>query len=111
MTINELVQEAFEMAKAKGWHDQPRTPLEIHSLIHSEVSEATEAVRDGLPPFTATLTDGKVLTKPEGELVELADVIIRIADYCGSQGWDLSVAIETKMAYNGTRPYRHGKVL
>lgn len=49
--------------------------------------------------------------KPEGELVELADAMIRIFDYCGSKGWDLEEAIRLKMEYNATRPYRHGNKL
>jgi hypothetical protein len=31
-----------------------------------------------------------------------------LADYCGREGWDLDSAIEKKMEYNNTRPYRHG---
>jgi hypothetical protein len=46
--------------------------------------------------------------KPEGELVELADAVIRIADYCESKGWDLEKALQLKMNYNDTRPFRHG---
>lgn len=48
------------------------------------------------------------IAKPEGELIELADAVIRIADWCGKNGWDLEAAINTKMAYNATRGHRHG---
>lgn len=50
----------------------------------------------------------RTILKPEGELIELADTVIRILDYCGSKGWDLEAAINTKFAYNQTRSYRHG---
>ena len=47
--------------------------------------------------------------KPEGVAVELADAVIRIADLCGYLGIDLDAVISEKMAYNETRPFKHGK--
>lgn len=47
--------------------------------------------------------------KPEGVAVELADAVIRIADLCGYLGIDLDTVISEKMAYNETRPFKHGK--
>lgn len=123
ITIKQLMQRAYEAAAQKGWHDRLRSPLEFHALIHSEISEATEAVREGLPPFVQkqmlktplryedlTVAGELVQTtfKPEGEVVELADAIIRIADYCESLGYDLEGAIEAKLKFNETRGYRHG---
>lgn len=105
MKINELVEQAHAMAKSKGWHERKYTPLEIHMLVVSEVAEATEAVRKADPPIY--LDDAG---KPEGEAVELADAIIRIADYFGLMGWDLEGVIQKKMAFNANRPTRHGKV-
>lgn len=72
------------------------------ALVHSEVSEALEAVRDG--KFTAYTKDGK----PEGMVVELADTMIRIMHLAGLLGLDLEDAVEMKMAANQKRPYRHG---
>lgn len=46
--------------------------------------------------------------KPEGIPIELADVIIRVLDYCGYAGIDIDAAISQKHEYNKTRPYRHG---
>lgn len=96
LTVDELVREAHGTAIDKGWHIYPRTALEIHALIHSEIAEATEAARVG---------------KVDLQLEELADAIIRIADYCGAKQWDLTQALEIKMAYNRTRPFRHGNKL
>lgn len=48
-------------------------------------------------------------SKPEGVAVELADAVIRIADLCGYLGIDLDAVISEKMAYNETRPFKHGK--
>ena len=102
MEINELVKQMHETSKEKGWYDKPRSALEIHALIHSEVAEATEEVRKGNP--ASYIKDGK----PEGELIELADAVIRIFDWCGFNNWDLEEALRIKMEYNRTRPYRHG---
>jgi NTP pyrophosphatase (non-canonical NTP hydrolase) len=94
MTIDELVREAHGNAIDKGWWIYPRTDLEIHALIHSEVAEATESVRAGMTPHH--------------HLEELADVIIRIADFCGQKQWDLAEALALKMATNRLRVFRHG---
>lgn len=40
---------------------------------------------------------------------ELADLVIRIADYSGRFGIDLGGAVLAKMRYNATRPHMHGK--
>lgn len=102
MSINDYVKEAHENAKEKGWHDTLRTALEIHALIHSEISEALEEVRKGSEPFY--IENGK----PEGEAIELVDAVIRIMDYFAYNKWDLERLLKIKMEYNKTRPNRHG---
>lgn len=105
MNISELQEKAHAMAKEKGWYDNgPRPIPELLCLIHSEVSEALEAYRDGMPATVIDCDSGK----PEGIPAELADVVIRIADMCGAYGIDLEAAIIRKMDYNATRPHRHG---
>ncbi len=52
--------------------------------------------------------DGTEDKKPEGIPIELANLLIRIFDTCGTYGINLSEALRMKMAYNKTRPYRHG---
>lgn len=101
-TVNGLVKEVHEIAKSKGWYDGvPRSPLETHALIVSEVAEAIEEARTDNPPM---YFNG---AKPEGEAVELVDAVIRIMDYFGYRGWDMEQVIEAKMEYNETRSYRH----
>jgi len=108
MTIETLVGESNQTAKSKGWWDDPdRNIGEILALIHSEVSEALEVYRlKGKDSLKENWLDEK--GKPEGFTVELADVVIRIADLCGELGLDLESALTTKLSYNQSRPYRHG---
>ena len=72
------------------------------------LSEALEAYRNGLEISETYEFSEMYSTKLEGIPIELADVIIRIADLCGHYGIDLESAIEEKMEYNKTRSYRHG---
>lgn len=104
-TISELQTQVHQLAKEKGWYDgTPPSSLERLALVHSEISEAVEEVRKGTEPIYTNPGS----EKPEGELIELADAVIRIMDYCGSKGWSLEGAILLKHEFNKTRPYRHG---
>ncbi|WP_317380446.1 hypothetical protein [uncultured Intestinimonas sp.] len=100
--LNELAKEAHQIAKEHGWWDQEPTFGDLVALMHSELSEALEEYRAGRPMVWHKED------KPEGISVELADCIIRILDWAGKEGVDLDAVIREKMAYNRTRPYRHG---
>lgn len=91
--ITELVEAAYENAVEHGWWEEGREDGTLIALMHSELSEALEALRKG---DEANLAE------------ELADVVIRIMDYCGHRGIDLENAILVKMAINKNRPYKHG---
>lgn len=117
--INKLAVEVYENNKAQGFWDDGLHLLETAessdiedvinhmlvaqriALIHSELSEALEADRKNL-------NDDK-LTHRKGLEVELADALIRILDMAGGLEMDLGGAIEEKLAYNKTRPFKHGK--
>lgn len=105
MTIEELIDQSWTTANEKGWHSQPRQLPEILMLIVSELAEALEEYRIGRPP-------NEVLTDSTGKLhgipIELADAIIRIADAAKELNINLPAALNAKLAYNKSRPYRHG---
>jgi NTP pyrophosphatase (non-canonical NTP hydrolase) len=108
-TLKELQQQAHTTARAKGWWDKVKS-VESHlpvalCLIHSEVSEALESHRRGEPLLWHNTARNN---KPEGVAAELADVVIRCMDVSAALGINLQAVVESKMAYNETRAYRHG---
>jgi len=104
MRLNSFMRAVHKTAREKGWYESQRTALEMHALFHSEIGEATECVRKGEEHYWEDPKTGK----PEGEAVELADCVIRIADYFAAKGWNFGVILRKKMEYNTKRSYRHG---
>ena len=122
--LNAMIPAIHQNAVDHGWWEGDRSFCEIYSLFHSELSEALEEYRNGEPVIycnqrggdwcpnccgdaCAIVTEmscvacfaqrrdaGKVPNKPEGVIVELADVVIRILDYLGSEGRSLKVIDE-----------------
>lgn len=125
-TLDDLTQEVYKTAVDKGWWDNPRTMTELLMLVVTECAEGVEEVRNNHEPtevyFNGTAhsavsyprggsllfdRDG-VAIKPEGLPIELADIIIRVLDIAGHHHIDIEEAMTLKMAYNATRPHRHG---
>ncbi len=129
--IDTLCADAHANAKSKGWWDESddiRNLRNLHipdlrqaelvdeiadrlssrnlgeqiALMHAELSEALEwerkqpgAPSDHIPGFT-------------GLEEEFADVLIRIFDTSAQRKLRLGEAVLAKMAFNATRPHKHG---
>ena len=93
-TVKKFVEDSHRIAREKGWWVGKRNDGELIALMHSELSEALEAMR--------------ARARKEEIAEELADCCIRIFDFCGARNIDLQKAIREKMKKNALRPYRHG---
>jgi len=106
MTIKNIGKTAHEVNKNNGWDvfqpsdwpsklskDNIRFLCTHTALIHTEVAEATEAIRN---------------RDKENFIEELADTVIRIASIAHGLGVDLGPVIKKKIKKNSTRGLHHG---
>lgn len=161
LPISDLVHEAYQTAKDKGWHDpadeddvtvvETRQALCREGLRVWRICYIAEKIRKGQPPvlqdylrifneveYRLSASDVRLISdlmlvitevgeaiddviggrleervdekcKPIGLPSELADVVIRVAHICGHRKIDLAGAIQRKLKFNKTRPYKHGR--
>lgn len=107
ITIRQFQEDSHRIAREHGFWEQmdiiardhpDGIPIVLDSklmLITGEVAEAEDALRHDKG------------NEAVGE--ELADIMIRVADLAEWMGIDLTNAIQSKQAYNETRPHKHGK--
>jgi NTP pyrophosphatase (non-canonical NTP hydrolase) len=100
-TFGEISKRVHQVAIEHGWWVEDRSGGECIALMHSELSEALEAMRNDYPM-------SEKLSGVSAVAEELADTVIRIMDYAEHTGIDLASAILLKIAYNKNRLYRHG---
>lgn len=104
--LNLIAAACKRTAEEHGFTDA--TPGEDMALIHSEVSEALEDIRDGKPLNVMHYERKEPLNKPCGVPSEMADIIIRVLHFSAKHGIDIGQAVKEKMAYNDSRPFKHG---
>jgi NTP pyrophosphatase (non-canonical NTP hydrolase) len=102
MQISDLIKESHKTAISKGFWEKERNKGELIALMHSELSEALEALRHGNPPSEHI---------PEFTAIEeeFSDLLIRVCDMCGAFDLRLEEALEAKLLFNKGRERLHGK--
>jgi NTP pyrophosphatase (non-canonical NTP hydrolase) len=101
LVIRDFQREVHELAKEKGWwwnKSLTNITTEKLCLIHCEVSEAVEVLRQH---------HVDMVKKEFG--TELADIVIRVLDLAEFHNIDLGQILLEKHEYNKKRAIRHGK--
>ena len=94
--LNLKMQEVRALADGKGFSSNPERIWEMLALIHTEVSEATDAYKKGEP------------LEHIGE--ELTDAIIRILHLMSALDLDAEKLFQEKMKKNWDRPFKYNTV-
>ena len=126
MNLTELSKQIRFDNASKGF-DPTEGGLDRYLLLAiSEICEAQNEIRDGNeeneifydadPNRWYKKPENQYLSKinipgakPCGFPVEIADAIIRLLDICGKFDIDIEKVINEKLAYNRSRPPKHGR--
>lgn len=95
VALNSIATKLHNVAVDHGWWEYERNLGEILCLIHSEVSEALESLRNN---------EGQ-----ESFAEELADIIIRTLDLAARLNINIGYTVLRKNEINIDRPHKHGK--
>ncbi len=100
------VADAYNLATSKGFGHETEDLYVARAigLMHAELSELLECHRTN----PKDLCD-KSIPLMTCEEEEIADIFLRLANYCGVRGIDLGMAAKLKHEYNMTREHKHGK--
>lgn len=109
--LNDLAQQIHANAKAKGFYDEPRNTGELFMLMVSELGEALDADRKGkrcivkdfekwmLRYGTESVFQNNFEVDIKGTFEEeIADVVIRILDFCALRKYDIDKLISNEAA-------------
>lgn len=129
-TVSDYV--ALAVGELSEAHEEHRNGKGFNEVYYKYTMTFTQTVPEGARPIVNRLVrnmevgvdsfePGDALTKeemrvlveagiakPEGVAIEFIDCIIRCLDALGAEGCDVEELMDLKMAYNKTRPYRHG---
>jgi len=121
--IKKLMEDIYQTNVNNGFYETPVETGTRLMLVTSELAEALEADRHG-KRADMVMHDSYInnFFKYAGEEIEaynkfikgsfeeeIADAVIRLFDLSEHMGIDLEKHIELKLAYNKTRPFKHGK--
>lgn len=113
--FNKIAAEIHKGNVDRGFYDEPKQIGTQLMLVVSELAEALEADRKGQhanleeyykKPFSPERF--KEFMKDSFE-DEIADTFIRLFDLVGWLDIDIESHIYSKLKYNASRPYKHGK--
>ena len=128
--LNEISKQVYEANKLKGFDVKNENIGQTLCLIHSEISEALEAIRKDNSArkhiFLMPKNDLKKLQlnvdceEEYWKLLfskhvkdtfedEIADTFIRLMDLVGALEIDIDMHIELKRRFNSLRPFKNGK--
>lgn len=110
--VDAWVERAYANAKKHGWHEEEKSDKHWLMMIGTEIAEAVQADRKGrwFDELTKSGLECVLANDHHGGLVEkfyedniegtveseLADICIRVFDYMGVKGYEISQAIICK---------------
>lgn len=98
LTLKEAQDMVYNLSVKRGLWPSTNKKVNRVSFYKHLLSEFWEANAETTPHYKIRLSD-----KPEGEAVELADMVMTIFSYFGLKGWDFENIFNMKYDYNTRR--------